>query len=97
MNKIIITIFAILLVPFLGLPVVYDRVVYAILSIFLAYFLFTLLRRVRSKSGDTSTVAPKRTKRTSNKKEGGSRERTPLISAEEKDSIKEAVAKSTGK
>ena len=100
MNKSIITIFAILFVPFLGLPVVYDRVVYVVLSIFLAYFLFTLLRKIRDTSSDTKVTAPKKTRKSSikketKKKESEARERTPLISAEEKDEIKKAVAKST--
>lgn len=93
MNKIIITIFAILFVPFVGLPVVYDRVVYAVLGIFLAYFVLMLLRKIRKKDGDTDIIAPTKDveKKVLRKKK---RERTPLISAEEKDSIKEAVAKS---
>jgi len=99
MNRVLITIFVILLVPAFGLPVEFDRWIYGLLVLILAYFLYTLLNTIKNKevieNPTKITRIPKgktKSKKTAKKEEV--KETTTLISKEEKESIKKAVKES---
>ncbi len=101
MNKILVVIFAILLVPALGLPVNFDRWIYGFLILVVTYCVYKILVQIRSKEVVQNPTKISKPKKSNTKKEKTTKQQieknkqtTPLISDKEKQEIKKAVKES---
>lgn len=95
MNKIVIIIFALLLLPYVGLPSSYDVWIVLMLVAALLFFLFKIVRERRKGIATPGAIKPSETeKETPQKRKSITQKITKketLLSKDDKDSIKKAV------
>lgn len=91
MNKIVIIIFALLLLPYVGLPSTYDIWIVLVLIAALAFFLFQIIKERRQ--SQTKTSEPKEQPKKQVKKVATKvpEKKQPVLSQDDKESIKQAV------
>jgi len=101
MKKILLTIFAILFVPFLGLPSVYDRWLLAVLILLLAAFVFIFYKK---KDEPKLEETPKKETKTKTNKADKNEKESPeekeeelLLSKKDMEEIQDAVEKTKNK